>query len=37
MLPLIKTYIQTLDLIDDYYDEKYENEKNLRKCPLCRR
>jgi len=34
--PLIKTYIQTLDLINDYYDEKYENEKNLRKCPLCR-
>lgn len=35
--PLIKIYIETLDSIDNYYDQKYDNEENLRKCPLCRR
>lgn len=35
--PLIEKWEQSIDLMDDYYHEKYENEENLRRCPLCRR
>lgn len=34
--PLIKKYNEELNNWDDDKTEKYENEKNLRVCPLCR-
>ena len=35
--PLIKIYNEELDKWDEENIEKYENEENLRKCPLCRK
>ena len=35
--PLIKIYNEEWDKWDDEKNQKYENEENLRKCPLCRK
>ncbi len=35
--PLIKKYNEDYDLWLDMKDEKYKNEENLRKCPICRK
>ena len=35
--PLIKIYNQEWNKWEDENEEKYENEENLRKCPLCRK
>ena len=34
--PVIIKYNEDYNKWDDTYDIKYENEKNLRNCPLCR-
>jgi hypothetical protein len=34
--PVIIKYNEDHNKWDDAYDEKYENEENLRNCPLCR-
>lgn len=34
--PLIEKYIKYYNDWDNYYNEKYSNEENLRKCPICR-
>ena len=35
--PLIKMYNEEHNKWEDKYTEKYEKEKNLRNCPLCRK
>lgn len=35
--PLIKKYNEKYDLWLDMKEEKYNNDKNLRKCPICRK
>ena len=35
--PLIEEWNEVCNAYYDYYQEKYKNEENLRKCPLCRK
>lgn len=35
--PLIKKYNKDYALWSDIKEEKYNNEENLRKCPICRK
>lgn len=35
--PLVKIYNEEWEKWDDEKNQKYENEENLRKCPLCRK
>jgi hypothetical protein len=35
--PLVRKWEGELDIIEQSANENYENEENLRKCPLCRK
>ena len=35
--PLIKIHKEEWNKWDDKNNEKYENEENLRNCPICRK
>ena len=37
LYPLIKKYNEDWNKWDDEKNQKYENEENLQKCPLCRK
>ena len=36
-LPLVKIWLQRHDEWEKYYQNKYDGEENLRKCPICRK